>query len=266
MELRELQQGFLSYLLSTESGSIIQQIESTELLSASERLDIYANAYRLRLKEALSIDYEILHSYLGDEQFDLITSHYITQYPSHTDSLRYFSLDLPNMLRDVAPFNGLPQLYELALIEQNFANSFDALDAEIITLDQLANMAPEHWPNLRLEFSPSQQILQLNTNSFELWKALSNESSPPEVVFSNTPQAWVVWRKADLISHYRALDNAEHAALTAAANGEDFSSLCEILLAFFDEDKVPHRAVGFLQSWIVEERLTGLFYGPQAVV
>lgn len=254
MELRELQQDFFGYLLAEEANGIVQQIESTPMLSANQRMGVYANAYVLRLKEALETDYEVLHSYLGDEQFDQLCTDFIRQHPSHTHSLRYYSQALPAMLRDSEPYKAFPELHEIALIEQSFANSFDAKDTQIASLEQLADLPPEHWPDLKLEFTPSQQLLSLHTNSFELWKALSQEQTPPEVINSETTQHWVIWRKADLISHFRPLEAPEFAALTAAINGESFAGICETLLVFFSEEQVPTKAVGYLQNWIGEER------------
>jgi hypothetical protein len=68
-QLRQLRQDFMHYVLG-EQSEIVTQIESTPVLSVKDRLDIYATAYKLRLKDAISTDYETLHLYLGDEQFD----------------------------------------------------------------------------------------------------------------------------------------------------------------------------------------------------
>ena len=67
-----------------------------------------------------------------------------------------------------------------------------------------------------------------------------------------------MWRRADLVSHYRALDEAEYEALELAMQGEDFSAMCERLLDFFSEEETPMKAVGFLQSWIQDEMLSEL--------
>ena len=81
--LRKLQHEFLVYLLDDAELDIVERIESTPRRSAEQRMVFYGNAYSLRLKEALTTDYDRLHSYLGDELFDSLMSHYIESYPSH---------------------------------------------------------------------------------------------------------------------------------------------------------------------------------------
>jgi len=256
-QLHDLQQHFMSYVLG-ESSDMEEKIESTPALSAKGRLDIYATAYKLRLKEAITTDYDKLHSYLGDEQFDTVMERYIEKYPSHITNLRYYSIKMPALLRDEPPFNTVPVLAELATIEAAFADSFDAEDHRFVTISDLASLAPEAWGTLQLGFQKSVQVLATEYNSFAIWKALSDEDTPPELTLSGQPVMWIMWRRSDLVSHYRALEVAEYAALELALQGENFSAICERLLDFFSEEETPMKAVGYLQSWIQEEMLAGL--------
>ena len=75
--LRELQNEFLGYLLDNSSADIVERIESSPKRSAEERMDLYGVAYKLRLKEAISTDYDRLYSYLGDELFEQLMLSYI---------------------------------------------------------------------------------------------------------------------------------------------------------------------------------------------
>jgi hypothetical protein len=256
-QLHDLQQNFMNYVLG-EQSDMVDKIESTPALSAKGRLDIYATAYKLRLKEAITTDYGKLHSYLGDEQFDDLMERYIDKYPSHITNLRYFSISMPELLRDEAPFKQVPVLAELARIEAAFANSFDAADHNFITINDLAALAPEAWGTLQIEFQKSVQILAMKYNSFAIWKALSADEMPPKPIKSEQAVMWILWRRSDLVSHYRAMTEPEYAALNLAMKGEDFSAICEKLLSFFSEEETPMKAVGFLQSWIQEEMLSGL--------
>ena len=257
-DLQDLQSHFMDYLLD-ESSVIIDDIESTPMLSAKGRLDIYATAYKLRLKEAITTDYDKLASYLGDKRFDQLMDRYIEKHPSHTTNLRYFSIDLPELVREEAPFNQLPELYELACIERSFANSFDAKDQQFATIDDLASLPEKAWETLSFTFQKSVQLLWLEYNSFPIWKALSNDSTPPKSEKTEIV-AWVLWRRSDLISHYKILSEFEITILELAMKGETFSVMCEKLLDFFSEQETPMKAISYLQSWIQEEMLSGLKY------
>lgn len=245
--LRKLQHDFLGYLQDNEDAGIVERIESSPQRSAAERMMFYGNAYSLRLKEALCTDYERLHSYLGDELFDTLMQHYIEKYPSHHPSLRYFGQHMVKLLEHMQLFKQLPEVAEIARIDHAFANSFDAADCQCVSAVDLAQLVPESWPALTLRFHDAVQLLPQQYNSFQIWRALSNEEPPPKKITSDT--TWVIWRQ-DLVSRYRALDSAELTALKIAMSAGCFSDLCAALLEHFSEQETPQLAVAYLQQWI----------------
>ncbi|MEE9327193.1 MAG: DNA-binding domain-containing protein [Cocleimonas sp.] len=268
--LRELQASFMKYLHSegsqlgetqhAEGSEIAQHIQSTPDATAQRRLDIYAIGYRLRLKEVITHDFDCLHGYLGDDLFDQLLECYITQYPSQHPSLRYFSQYLGELLSTQKPFADHPEIIEIAKIEHAFNHSFDAADCTTLSTEDLSEIAVESWPTLQIRFHDSVQLLPCKHNSFEIWKAISEENEPPELKQDNT--TWLIWRK-DLISRYRALDEAETYALTRLIEGGTFSDLCEGLLDYFDEVQTPSQAVTYLQTWLNEMMVCGFVLPPK---
>jgi len=253
--LRELQHEFLDYLLDNTATGITAAIESTPRRSAEERMALYGVAYKLRLKEALSTDYDRLYSYMGDELFDQLMLAYIGKYPSHHPNLRYFSQHMAKLVEQQAPFNQLPEVAEIIRIEQAFANSFDAADCECVTIARLAALKAEDWSTLELKFHAAVQLLPQQYNSFQIWKALSNQEAPPDKIGDAT--IWLVWRQ-DLVSRYRALSDAEACALGIVIHGGTFAELCESLLDYFNEEETSQQAAGFLQRWIREQMVCEL--------
>ena len=253
--LRKLQHEFLDYLLDDAELDIVERIESTPRRSAEQRMVFYGNAYVLRLKEALSTDYERLHSYLGDELFESLMLHYIERYPSHHPSLRYFGQHMVELVESLEPFKQLAEVGEITRIEQAFANSFDAADCQCVSLDQLAQLEPAAWATLTLRFHGAVQLLPQQYNSFQIWRALSNEQTPPQKAADET--SWLIWRQ-DLVSRYRALQKAELAALTVAISGGSFADVCAVLLEHCSEQETPLKAVGYLQQWINDQMVCEL--------
>lgn len=253
--LHKLQNEFLGYLLDNASCKIVESIESSPQRSAEQRMAFYGNCYVLRLKEALSTDYERLHAYLGDELFDNLMLQYIEKYPSQHPSLRYFGQHMLELVEQLEPFNELVEVAEITRIEQAFANSFDAADCQCVLINELAELEPHAWASLRLKFNDAAQLLPQTVNSFQIWKALSNEETPPQKEADDT--SWLIWRQ-DLVSRYRALDNAELAALGIAMSRGSFADLCEALLEYYSEQETPMRAVGYLQQWINDQMVCQL--------
>ncbi|MEK7796751.1 MAG: DNA-binding domain-containing protein [Pseudomonadota bacterium] len=86
--LHRAQTEFQNYLLRRD-GPIVADVVGDERVDAHGRLDIYADAYRLRLIEALEGDFVALQAYVGPERFDEIARAYIEAHPSEHFSLRY---------------------------------------------------------------------------------------------------------------------------------------------------------------------------------
>jgi len=254
--LREMQQQFLSYLLEKPS-LIIDSVVEDGKISAEHRLNFYANGYKLRLKEAIETDYEKLHAYLGDELFDQLMEQYIKNYPSHHPSLRYYSWAMPELLASTDQWKQTPELSELALIEKTLCDSFDSLDCNAVSIQELAQLARENWPTLKMKFHDSVEILDLNTNSFQIWKALAEDKIPPKVLVD--PTHWLIWR-SELISKYSALSAAEYCALQIMRSDGDFSALCEGLLDFYDAEETPQQAVALLKEWLSNNMVAQLVY------
>lgn len=255
--LHNLQQNFMGYLLGGSASRIVENIVSTPQRSASQRMQFYGNAYRLRLKEALSTDYERLHAYLGDELFENLMDRYIDLYPSSHPSLRYFGAHMVELVSTAEPFIQWPEVTEIARIEQAFNNSFDASNTEIITLQQLQSLAPEAWTTFSLTFHDSVQLLPQQANSFQIWQALSEQHTPPEKTDDHS--TWLIWRQ-DLVSRYRSLQQPELSALQTALCGGSFVDICEVLMTFYNEQETPQQAIGLLQQWIHDQMVCELSY------
>lgn len=247
--LRQLQQSFFGHLIG-EKTDVVTSIQSTKDHSAEQRLSIYASGYRLRLKEAISTDFDKLFSYLGDDLFEQLMDAYIDTYQSHHPSLRYYSKNMTELLSKQLPFSNYPELLELALVEQTFNHSFDAADGKTMTIDKLAAIAPEVWAELTIQFHASVSLLKLEKNSLSIWKALSEETNPPEAILEAS--IWMIWRK-DLVSRYREVSIAEYQILNLAIKGANFTELCDAMLAFSDEEQAPAQVIGLLQNWINEK-------------
>jgi hypothetical protein len=253
--LRELQAEFARFLTGTGSR-IAGHVVDAAGLDADNRLDIYATAYRQRLREALATDHEILWRYLGDALFDELVATYIAAQPSHHPSLRHYGDALPGHLASTEPFRAHPLLSELAAFERGLLDVFDAGDRDLIEIDDLRGHATEAWPDLSLQFHPSVRLFSAKLNSVETWKALHANHAPPPV--QHSPLCWLLWRGRERLSEFRPLSAQEQGLLSAALGGANFATLCEQLSANLPEADTAPAFVGQLSGWLSAGLVTGI--------
>ncbi|MES2142191.1 MAG: DNA-binding domain-containing protein [Pseudomonadota bacterium] len=176
--LANLQEALQNHLLN-EDESITQQLTRPVNGLLADRLAVYANAYRLRLIDALQKEYRLLHTHLGDERFTELSEVYIDEYPSHFYSISDFTKQLPQFLFTYEPEQ--PYLSELAALIRALSLSLESSDAALLSVNALAEVPMQNWPSLCFKYHPSVQYLTFQWNTFELWKSLVQKTAPPRL-------------------------------------------------------------------------------------
>jgi hypothetical protein len=254
--LAEIQQQFMQFLLSDKANDNHGQIQSVMQKNVSDqagisveiRLAIYANAYRIRLKETIETDHQILGLYLGDDLFDKMAADYTRAYPSSNKSLRQFCDALPDFLQQDNFFKQHPIIADLARFERRLLNSFDAADSPRASFNDLQALPPQQWPNCCLRFHPSVQVFTCHSNAVEAWQALKIDTPPPAPDYLS-PRAWLLWRGGSRLTEFVSLSAAQHGLLLGFMQGNNFANQCEHMLEWHDEQSAPLMVLQTLQAW-----------------
>lgn len=249
-ELARLQDAFLHWLIEGDKA-FAGDILGTEKVSSGLRMEIYRNAYRQRLLEALTDSYPALHTLLGDARFEALGLAYIETHPSRNFSIRWFGHRLRAFLTAAPDYRETPVLAEMAAFEWALRDAFDAADTRVLGLDDLRAIAPEAWAGMGLRLHPSLRRLDLSWNAPQLWSAIDRGGEPIASLHNQYPVGWVVWRRG-LQTFYRSLEVDEARALDAAADGESFGAICAGLTEWVDELNAPRRAAGMVGRWVEE--------------
>ena len=257
-ELVRIQSDFQDFVIA--GGEVANQhIVGSATASVADRLDVYFQAYRLRLAEVLEIDYRGLRSLVDGPQFESIVANYIDAFPSSNPSVRWVGHGLARFLANTPPYDRQPVLAEMADFEWARGKAFDGPDREVISTDALDDLPGESWPALSFEFHPTVNFLSLRFNVPAIWHAVSADDVAPAPE-SGEVQDWIVWRR-NLIVHWRSISAAEAAALKFANAGNNFGELCAELCQWFDEAEVPVQAVSYLKQWLADDLIVRIETG-----
>ena len=246
--LPDIQEAFQRYLLVGDP-KISAHVVGTSRVPAETRLGIYGDGYRSRLVEALEANFPVLAELLGEGDFHTLASRYINSYESTFFSIRYYGDRLADFLAGDAEYSKAPLLPELARWEWAMAAAFDAADARPIEIGALAQVAPEDWAELRFEWSPAVQVLELEWNVPQLWKAVTEATERPDPSLSPASAELVdlAPRAADLLPCPGARRGQ---AIVASRAGQSFGELCVGLCEHLDESEASLQAAGFLRGWV----------------
>ncbi len=251
-----LQRDFSRYVLGGDIATMSVQVIGSAAANAEQRLDVYSQAYRLRLLEVLGNDLPGLRLLAGDEKFEQLCLAYIEATPSAHYNVRWYGDQFAEFVKNSA-WSQRPGLTEMAGIEWCLTLAFDTADDPLVDAEQMASIAGELWPEMQFQLHSSLQRLPLQWNVNDIRRAIDREEKPPALQKFDTPQQWIGWRKDRNVRH-RLLEQDEAAALSAAANGSSFAEICELLCEWHDVEAVAMRAATLLQRWVEDQWISRL--------
>ncbi len=255
-EFRRLQDAFQSGVMGGDPAILADILDSPR-----ERRDIlfgvYQYAYGSRLVEALRSDHPLLHAYVGDEMFDEMGKAYVAATPSQHPNMRWYAAKLPAFLRAHEPYCAYPILADLAALEKMLGDAFDAADAPVLALGDLARFAPEQWAQMQFKPHPGATRLDAVTNVAAIWLALKDDETPPDAETLDPPAKLVAWRQ-DATPMFRELPTEEAMMWDEMANGIPFGVLCSMLATYDDPDGAAARGAGYLHGWITAGMLSSV--------
>ncbi len=216
-------------------------------------LEIYRNAYRQRLVEALAVDYPMLSRWLGRDRFHELAAGYLTTHPSRHFSIRWIGRHLPEFLQRTGPL----EWAEMAAFEWSLSLAFDCTDAEPIGPDTLAAIPPQDWPHLSFVLAPGLSLLTLRTSVPKVWKALQDQVSPPDCTDQPEPVSWMVWRHR-LRCFFRSMDGPEAHTLRLIKSGTAFAEVCADLAGQDLSTDAAHQVAQWLHRWVEEGLVVGI--------
>lgn len=251
-ELKRLQDSMMRYLLQPDTkneAECLQWVDDQHGLAPQQRLNIYANAYKARLREVIDTDHEMLGLYLGDDLFERMVTGYVDFSPSSHTSLRQYGDRLPEFLQQDAFFAQYPLLSDLARFERHLFHAFDAAESDRADSVALAQIPPESWPGLQVRFHASAQLCAFSTNAVESWQSLKQNQAPPSPV-SGELRYWLLWRNRERVTEFISLQFWQYRLIDGFLKGDTLASQCDVLLDTFAMNDVALQILGALRVWL----------------
>lgn len=254
--LINIQQSFKDSLL-INNNVLEPYLNRNNTVKAYSPIDIYKNAYQLRLIESLKADYPILEKLLGTDGFNDLAIDYIKEYPSSSFTLRFFGQYLSGFLKKERVYQQQPYLAEMAEFEWCLADIFDVEDTQLATVTEMNRFSPEDWPYLTVKYHASVRHLVQHWNIMDVYQAILSKTTVPDLKLSIVTQHCLVWRK-QYASFFRLVDSREWLAMKMLEQST-FSALCETLSLLDDSDE--HSALNaatYLKTWLSTDLITSV--------
>lgn len=237
MSLAEMQRDFRAWLLDAPSD-----IERRTV--ARHGLDVYHNAYRVRLADCLQETFEKVFLWLGEDAFLAAARTHIERTPPHGWTLGIYGAGFDHTLAALYPHD--PEVAELARLDWALCRAFDGPDAGAVLPTALGAI---DWDRAVLKLVPTVRIFGAETNAGAIWSALSAGDNTPAAAMLPAPGAMLVWRK-DFTPCFRTIEAIEHEALGMVTAGNIFGAICAALVERSGPDAGVQQAGAMLGQWL----------------
>jgi hypothetical protein len=177
--------------LPLRSYELEQVVTRSKAQSSADRLEIYVNAYRMRLMECLRAEFSATCQAVGGEVFDAMVFGYLQAYPSRSYTLGQLGAQFPTFVAESSiHFHAFPSgsapcwgefVIELARWERLVAEVFDGPGSEAapgLPAVGLERLRSGNWANLRLRLTPDLRLSTFTHPVHRYWRGVRSGAIP----------------------------------------------------------------------------------------
>ncbi len=247
-QLKQLQLEIYDFMVHGRGQErLLKQLRSPDELQSVQRLDVYRNAYFIRLEAALAHDFPACERVLGTTEFARQAGDYVVAQPSTSPSLR----DLGNGFADWLRAHADSAVADLADIEWAAMRVFDGPNAVPVDSSAMQAFVPEDWAMMSVDLVPTLSLLSLTSNADEVWRDRRNETE----LKSARPKSIAISRNEDFQPNLTALDDAVFEALSMLNKESSLDVVSGQLLTTVNVEEVPELLArvlltAFAHGWV----------------
>lgn len=223
--LRELQLEFVASMFDEPNTAPAYVIEDG--MSATARLSIYRNNLREGFIKALALGFPVIERLGGTDYFRQLALEFLAAHSSRSGNLHHIGKPFAPFLAQ--KFAGTQYAYfaDVAALEWAYQEAQLAADAEPLSPEAFASVAPEDYERLTFDFHPACHFVQSQYPIVKIWRVNQPETLSDEVIDLDAGGDNVlVLRTPECVELHR-LPAARFALFEALSRGENLGAALE---------------------------------------
>lgn len=218
LPLPELQRALIQSLTAAPSAALTAAV-LPDGLAPAERLEIYANHFRLSLIEALATTFPVVRTLLGEACFASCAGQFARRHPPRSPCLFEYGARLPAFLAAQPQLGGLPWLADVARLEWALNEAHHAPDLPS-PRNGLARLAGVAVDRVVVTLAPSVRCVASRWPIDQIWRAHEDGEPAGPVALEDRGAALVVLRTDDDAVGWLPLPRAEFAFVRLLGRGQ----------------------------------------------
>ncbi len=193
------------------------------------RYAVYRNNVTVSLIQAIHANFPSIVQLLGDEFFSAMAQVYVTAHPPRSRLMFEYGAEFPAFLQSFGPVQPYPYLPDVARIEQVWREAFHEEDAPVLHTGDLAKIAPDDLPSLRLVTHPASRLIKSQWAAGSIFSANRIGAATDKIDVARGE--WVLVTRQKLDCEVRILDAAPGLFIDELIRGETLSAAADAAIA-----------------------------------
>jgi hypothetical protein len=153
-----------------KNRDLLQVINEAPPLPAIDRLNVYSEAYFLRILDSLEADFPATRRTLGQDVFQHLAADYLQRHPSSSPNISDIGEHLPPFAQSHPVSEKFPFISELLFLEWTILQILHTDRLPAPDPEALKNVPPGAWPEARLTLDPTVHLLEMTWAVDKLWE------------------------------------------------------------------------------------------------
>ncbi|MDC0610675.1 DNA-binding domain-containing protein [Vibrio sp.] len=219
-----MQEHLTNYLLK-QNNEISQSINGATDAEKQARLAVYRNNVYFSLTETLNQIFPAIEKIVGDECFNAVCYHYISQNPPESPVLSQYGTHFPSFLSSLSELSHFPYLPDIAELEYQLLQITHQKEESTLSINQIAAQLEKMGEEIDQSnwlICSSTKLLQSHYPLDELYRFVISESSQePSIDWSQS--SFLLLCKDGLTAKYFAITEPEWRMIEKLKQGLSFS-------------------------------------------
>ncbi len=196
----------------------------------TKRFNVYRNNVVVSLADNLAASYPVTQQLVGEEFFAGMARVFVDGHAPTSPVMLGYGAGFPDFIADFEPAQGLPFLADVARIERDWNDAYNAADADPIGIEALQSIAPEALEATIIHLHPSLRIIRSDWPALSIWHVHQASDDPAAAMQDLTPepQSGLIVRPG-LDVDVRLIPDQAAVFYTALANGQSMGEAAELL-------------------------------------
>ncbi len=185
--------------LSDPARPVPPQTRGREGRPDARRFAVYRNNVAVGLIGAIEARYPIVRRLVGDAFFRAMAGAFVAGQKPPSPVLIHYGESFPAFVAGFEPAREIAYLSDVARLENAWVEAYHAAEAPALTLDALANIAPEDFGALRFSPHPAARLLGFSHPAASIWAAHQGTDAPRPPEDWRAEEALVTRPEADVL-------------------------------------------------------------------